>query len=87
MEKGDESGMDKKTGEISGVHSFLRKSKIFYIPRKCYAVILGIHRYGFWAEMKWINGRIKDRIAQRQYYQCLLLSQEERQRQKEQRIS
>ena len=35
--------------ELSKIHIYLRKSRLFYIPRKCYAIMLGIRR-------AWIQG-------------------------------
>lgn len=70
--------------ELSKIHIYLRKSKLFYIPRKCYAILLGIHKHGIKAQMKWVHGRISDKIAQKNYYKCLQITPQERQRQKEQ---
>lgn len=30
--------------ELSKIHIYLRTSKLFYIPRKCYAIVLGIRK-------------------------------------------
>lgn len=70
--------------ELSKIHIYLRKSKLFYIPRKCYAILLGIRKHGIKAQMKWVHGRISDKIAQKNYYKCLQITPQERQRQKEQ---
>ena len=70
--------------ELSKIHIYLRKSKMFYIPRKCYAILLGIRKHGIKAQMKWVHGRISDKIAQKNYYKCLQITPQERQRQKEQ---
>lgn len=70
--------------ELSKIHIYLRKSKLFYIPRKCYAILLGIRKHGIKAQMKWVHGRISDKIAQKNYYKCLQITPRERQRQKEQ---
>ena len=73
--------------ELSKIHTYLRKSRLFYIPRKCYAIMLGIRKHGFKAQMRWVSGRISDKIAQKRYYKCLQITPEERQRQKEQQYS
>lgn len=73
--------------ELSKIHIYLRKSRLFYIPRKCYAIMLGIRKHGFKAQMRWVSGRISDKIAQKRYYKCLQITPEERQRQKEQQYS
>ena len=70
--------------ELSKIHIYLRTSKLFYIPRKCYAIVLGIRKHGIKAQMKWVHGRIRDKIAQKNYYKCLQITPQERQRQKEQ---
>jgi len=70
--------------ELSKIHIYLRTSKLFYIPRKCYAIVLGIRKHGIKAQMKWVHGRISDKIAQKNYYKCLQITPQERQRQKEQ---
>lgn len=70
--------------ELSKIHIYLRRSKLFYIPRKCYAILLGIRKHGIKAQMKWVHGRISDKIAQKNYYKCLQITPQERQRQKEQ---
>lgn len=71
--------------ELSKIHIYLRKSRLFYIPRKCYAIILGIRKHGFKAQMRWVHGRICDKIAQKRYYKCLQIAPEERQRQMDQK--
>ncbi len=73
--------------ELSKIHIYLRKSRLFYIPRKCYAIMLGIRKHGFKAQMRWVHGRICDKIAQKQYYKCLQITPEERQRQRDQKYT
>ena len=73
--------------ELSKIRIYLRKSRLFYIPRKCYAIMLGIRKHGFKAQMRWVHGRICDKIAQKQYYKCLQITPEDRQRQRDQKYT
>lgn len=75
--------MKQNLDNISGVHKFLRSSKFLFLARKAYSVLLGIIRYGFFHEMRWVKSKIASRIAQRQYYKKLILSDSERELQKQ----
>lgn len=69
--------------EISKLHRFLRYSRLLWPARKIYSVILGIIRHGFVYEMKWILDNIQGRIHRRRYYKKLILSEEERESQRQ----
>lgn len=70
-------------GEISKVHSFLRKSRLLKPIRLCYAQILNIHRYGFKYECLNIMYRLIGRYENKKFYKKIVISEKERQEQKQ----
>lgn len=72
---------------MSKLRKFLRTSKILWPVRKCYAVCLGVIRFGVVYEFKWVKNKIKSRIAQKHFYKEIFLSDEERILQKEEKFA
>lgn len=72
----------EEQGEISKVHSFLRKSRLLKPIRLCYAQILNIYRYGMKYECLNIMYRLIGRYENKKFYKKIVISEQERQEQK-----
>ena len=72
----------EEQGEISKVHSFLRKSRLLKPIRLCYAQILNIYRYGMKYECFNIMYRLIGRYEDKKFYKKIVISEQERQEQK-----
>ena len=64
----------EEQGEISKVHSFLRKSRLLKPIRLCYAQILNIYRYGMKYECLNIMYRLIGRYENKKFYKKIVIS-------------